>query len=122
MRWARQSKTENEKQALLDLARTWTQAALRSEGLALGVASNSVRRTVEEMMERSDLLQFLDVIVSNEDVSRGKPDPEMYIKAMATLGVSPDETVVGVEVDRILRRGSLAPPSPRHRAPNRIAG
>jgi hypothetical protein len=33
MRWARQSKTENEKQALLDLARTWTQAALRSEGL-----------------------------------------------------------------------------------------
>jgi hypothetical protein len=31
--WARQSKTENEKQALLDLARTWTQAAQRSDGL-----------------------------------------------------------------------------------------
>jgi beta-phosphoglucomutase-like phosphatase (HAD superfamily) len=62
--------------------------------LELGVASNSVRRTVEEMMERSDLLRFLDVIVSNEDVERGKPDPEMYVKAMASLGVTPDETVV----------------------------
>lgn len=69
-------------------------ARLKQAGYKLGVASNSVRRTVEEMMERSDLLQFLDVIVSNEDVERGKPDPEMYIKAMASLGVTPDETVV----------------------------
>jgi beta-phosphoglucomutase len=69
-------------------------ARLKAAGYQLGVASNSVRRTVEEMMERSDLLQYLDVIVSNEDVARGKPDPEMYIKAMATLGVEPHETVV----------------------------
>jgi beta-phosphoglucomutase len=69
-------------------------ARLKAAGYKLGVASNSVRRTVEEMMERADLLQFLDVIVSNEDVERGKPDPEMYVKAMATLGVAPHETVV----------------------------
>jgi hypothetical protein len=31
MRWARQSKTEYEKQALIELARTWTQAAQRSD-------------------------------------------------------------------------------------------
>ena len=69
-------------------------ARLKAAGYKLGVASNSVRRTVEEMMERSDLLQYLDVIVSNEDVDRGKPDPAMYIKAMATLGVRPEQTVV----------------------------
>jgi HAD superfamily hydrolase (TIGR01509 family) len=69
-------------------------ARLRQAGYRLGVASNSVRRTVEEMMERSDLLPYLDVIVSNEDVAKGKPDPEMYIKAMATLGVEPGEVVV----------------------------
>jgi HAD superfamily hydrolase (TIGR01509 family) len=69
-------------------------ARLAQAGYRLGVASNSVRRTVEEMMERSDLLRFLDVIVSNEDVAKGKPDPEMYIKAMATLGVEPHEVVV----------------------------
>jgi beta-phosphoglucomutase len=69
-------------------------ARLKQAGYQLGVASNSVRRTVEEMMERSDLLQYLDVIVSNEDVAKGKPDPEMYIKAMGTLGVQPHEVVV----------------------------
>jgi hypothetical protein len=31
IRWARQSKTEYEKQALIELARTWTQAAVQSE-------------------------------------------------------------------------------------------
>jgi beta-phosphoglucomutase len=69
-------------------------ARLKAAGYQLGVASNSVRRTVEEMMERADLLQYLDVIVSNEDVERGKPDPEMYIKAMASLGVTREQTVV----------------------------
>lgn len=69
-------------------------ARLKDAGYRLGVASNSVRRTVDEMMERSDLMQFLDVVVSNEDVARGKPDPEMYVKAMASLGVAPEETLV----------------------------
>jgi hypothetical protein len=31
MRWVRQSKTEKEKQTLIELARTWTQAAAESE-------------------------------------------------------------------------------------------
>jgi len=69
-------------------------AQLRTAGYKLGVASNSVRRTVDEMMERSALMQYLDLVVSNEDVTKGKPDPEMYLKAMADLGVRPEETIV----------------------------
>lgn len=69
-------------------------ARLKDAGYGLGVASNSVRRTIDEMMERSDLIRFLDVIVSNQDVARGKPDPEIYVKAMASLGVAPEETLV----------------------------
>ena len=67
---------------------------LKASGYLLGVASNSVRRTVEEMMERSDLMRYLDVMFSNEDVSRPKPDPEMYLSAMERLGVRPEETVI----------------------------
>lgn len=69
-------------------------AKLQAAGYKLGVASNSVRRTIDEMMERSDLMRYLDVVVSNEDVAKGKPDPEMYVKAMADLGVRPEETVI----------------------------
>jgi beta-phosphoglucomutase len=69
-------------------------ARLQADGYRLGLASNSVRRTVLEMMERSELRGYLDVIVSNEDVERGKPDPAIYVKAMADLGVAPHETLV----------------------------
>jgi len=69
-------------------------ARLKQAGYAMGVASNSVRRTVEEMMQRADLAQYLDVMVSNEDVARGKPDPEMYIKAMAAVDVAPEATLI----------------------------
>ncbi|HWE09012.1 MAG TPA: HAD family hydrolase [Solirubrobacteraceae bacterium] len=69
-------------------------ARLKAAGYQLGVASNSVRRTVEEMMERSDLMRYLDLIISNEDVARAKPDPEMYLTAMDRFGVSPGEMLI----------------------------
>jgi hypothetical protein len=38
MRWARQAKTEKEKRALLELARTWLQAALESDSTVVNVS------------------------------------------------------------------------------------
>lgn len=67
---------------------------LKADGYKLAVASNSVRNSVELMMNKSNLSQYLDIILSNQDVRKGKPDPEMYIKGMSMLGVAPDETLV----------------------------
>lgn len=83
-------------------------ARLKERGLRLGVASNSVRRTIDEMMQRADLLRYLDVIVSNEDVARGKPDPEIYARAMADLGVAPHETLVVEDNDNGVRAATAA--------------
>jgi len=69
-------------------------ATLKSDGYLLGVASNSVRPTVETMMERAQLTEYLEVTLSNGDVERGKPDPQIYYLAMERLGVTPDETLV----------------------------
>ena len=33
-------------------------------------------------------------MISNQDVKNGKPDPEMYIKAMKNLNVTPDECLI----------------------------
>ena len=46
------------------------------------------------MMEQSDLLQYLDFFLSNQDVVKSKPDPEIYIKTIERLGLTPDECVV----------------------------
>jgi beta-phosphoglucomutase len=71
-----------------------TLRTLRGQGYRLGVASNSIRKTIEFMMERAGLAGYLDVILSNEDVPRPKPAADIYRKAMQSLGVAPDETLV----------------------------
>lgn len=67
---------------------------LKSEGYKLAVCSNSISRTIEIMMERSDLLKYLDFFLSNEDVKKSKPDPEIYSKAMERMGFKPDECLI----------------------------
>ena len=67
---------------------------LKADGYKLAVASNSVRNSVEVMMQKSNLLGYLDALLSNQDVIRGKPDPEIYLKAAAALGLKPDECLV----------------------------
>jgi HAD superfamily hydrolase (TIGR01509 family) len=69
-------------------------SALKARGYKLAVCSNSVRNSVEVMMERAALTRYLDLMVSNEDVKVGKPDPEMYLKAMHDLGLTPDECLI----------------------------
>lgn len=69
-------------------------ARLKARGVKLAVASNSVRDSVTKMMDRANLSVHLDLMLSNEDVSRAKPDPEIYRTAMERLGVSPEETLI----------------------------
>ncbi|GAB7211596.1 HAD family phosphatase [Dickeya oryzae] len=67
---------------------------LKSEGFKLAVASNSIKNSVVTMMEKACLSDYLDIMLSNEDVRKGKPDPEIYITAINKLGVLPSECVV----------------------------
>ena len=72
----------------------YAMSKLKSDGKLLGVCSNSVRQSVVSMMKLSKLNEYLSVIYSNEDVSAGKPNPEMYVSAMNELGVAPHETLI----------------------------
>lgn len=67
---------------------------LKSEGFRLALASNSVRVTIDMMMEKADLNQYLYFSLSNQDVKKSKPDPEIYITAINRLGLSPEECLV----------------------------
>ena len=67
---------------------------LKSEGYKIAVCSNSIKKTIETMMDYAGLTEYIDGILSNEDVVRSKPDPEIYITAMERLGVKPDECVI----------------------------
>lgn len=67
---------------------------LKQKGYKLAVASNSIRKTVQIMMEQSALLDYMDFYLSNQDVKLGKPNPEIYTKAIQKMGLSPQECLV----------------------------
>jgi len=69
-------------------------STLKAQGYKLALASNSIRTSMEMMMRKSCLDQYLDLMLSNEDVKQPKPDPEIYNKAIQSLKVLPNEALV----------------------------
>lgn len=79
---------------------------LKDEGYQIAVCSNSIRNTVKVILMGLGILEWVDLYVSNEDVKRSKPFPEMYWKAMTELNALPKDTVI-VEDSHIGRQGAL---------------
>ena len=75
-------------------AQEYALSTLKARGYKLAVASNSIRDTVEVMMEKERLDVYLDAMLSTADVSRPKPDPEIYIKAIARLNLLATDSLV----------------------------
>lgn len=67
---------------------------LSDKGYNIAVCSNSVRNSVTTMMKKASLDKYIELIVSNEDVEKGKPDPEMYVKAMKYFDLEPTECLI----------------------------
>lgn len=67
---------------------------LKHDGYSLAVASNSIRQTVKMMMEQASLMKYLDFYLSNQDVKTGKPNPEIYIKAIQKLNLQPNQCLI----------------------------
>lgn len=67
---------------------------LKKQGYHLVVASNSIRETVKVMMDKSHLSEYLDFILSNQDVEKPKPYPDIYLKAFEYLELSPQECII----------------------------
>ncbi len=67
---------------------------LHREGWRQAIASSAPRLNVETMIAAAGLAAHLDAFVSADDVTTGKPDPEVFLKAAARLGVAPQRSVV----------------------------
>ena len=67
---------------------------LKHSGYKIVVCSNSVRRTIDVMMEKSGLSEYLDFFLSNQDVVKPKPDPEIYNNAIKRLGFRANECLI----------------------------
>jgi len=69
---------------------------LRKMRLHLGVATSSVSASARPFLERTGIRSFFDVILTGDEVQRGKPDPDIYLEIAKRLGM-PAETCLVIE-------------------------
>lgn len=67
---------------------------LKENGVRTGLVTSSGQSKVERVIREHKLEQIFDTIVSENRITKGKPDPSCYLQAAADLGVSPSECLV----------------------------
>jgi HAD superfamily hydrolase (TIGR01509 family) len=67
---------------------------LRQMKLHLAVATSSVSASARPFLDRNELARFFEVIVTGEEVERGKPAPDIYLCAADKLGLTVDACLV----------------------------
>ena len=67
---------------------------IKMKGYLIGMASSTPNRLLLHIMDYLGITNFFDAITGGDEVRRGKPDPEIFLKAIRKLGVAPSEAVV----------------------------
>ena len=119
----------------LELARAGTEVfpemrallwLLCTNGYPIGLASGSSRDVATAVMEQTHLNDFFRVIVSTDDVPRGKPHPDVFLEASHRLGVHPaacvvvEDAVYGVVAARRAEMRCIAVPTSRSVPPGGV--
>ncbi len=63
---------------------------LQQMNLRIALATSSVSASARPFLDRHELTAFFDVIVTGEEIERGKPHPDIYLRAAEKLGVTAD--------------------------------
>jgi HAD superfamily hydrolase (TIGR01509 family) len=69
-------------------------AELAARSLPMAVGTSSLRRIAEHHLRRAGLLDHFAAVCTREDVTRGKPNPDIFLKAAAALGVRAERCLV----------------------------
>jgi len=81
---------------------------LKAQGYLVGCGSNSVKDSINIMLEKSNLDQYMDIIVSAQDVESPKPDPAMYNKIISYFGLQPDECLIVEDNENGIKAAKLS--------------
>lgn len=80
----------------------------RENGVKMCVASSTERSRVEKNMIKSGILEYFDNLTTGDEVSKGKPDPEIFLKAAEKMGLDPEECYVFEDSYNGVRAGHAA--------------
>lgn len=67
---------------------------LRKEGIRTALVTNKLRTLTEDFLKIRKIEKLFDAVVCGDDCDKAKPAPDMLIRAMKQLGVTPEETLM----------------------------
>jgi beta-phosphoglucomutase family hydrolase len=67
---------------------------LEKHQFPLGIATSGIQVNIDFFFKHIPIQQFFSAVISSAHITKGKPDPEIFLKTAATLGVSPDRCLV----------------------------
>jgi HAD superfamily hydrolase (TIGR01509 family) len=73
-----------------------------------GVATSTEFNTALKKLTKTRIIDYFDVIITGDSVSKSKPDPEIYLKAAEKLGYSPEECIAFEDSDNGVRSAHAA--------------
>ena len=69
-----------------------TLESIRRAGFKTAIGSSS--KNTKYILQRTDLTKYFDAISDGNNITRSKPDPEVFLKAAEFIGLAPDECIV----------------------------
>lgn len=81
---------------------------LSVSGYSLALASQNEKRMIDTAIDYLQVRPYFNLILSLDDISKKKPDPEIYILAMKKLGVTPNKTIVVEDSEAGILAGKAA--------------
>ncbi|HEY5465139.1 MAG TPA: HAD family phosphatase [Hanamia sp.] len=76
---------------------------LHKKNIPMAIATSGIQPNIDFMFEHVPIKKYFKAIVNSSHIKKGKPDPEIYIKAASLLGVDPkkclvfEDAVVGIK-------------------------
>lgn len=67
---------------------------MRANNIHMGVATSNRKRYMNFIMDNLHIRDYFSVILTAQDINKGKPDPEIYIKTAKKMGTSPSNCLV----------------------------
>lgn len=67
---------------------------LREMKIRLALATSSVGASARLFLDRHQLTQFFEVIITGDEIERGKPKPDIYLRTAEKLDIAADECLV----------------------------
>jgi HAD superfamily hydrolase (TIGR01509 family) len=82
--------------------------SLHEEQINIAIVTSSERQVVQPALEFHDIEKYIGIMVTDNDVTNPKPDPEMVVKAMKHFRAYPDDTLIIGDTDKDIRAGQNA--------------